>query len=99
MRPCYGYYFITFHVMEICKPLVVYRFYCMALFHSQTLHHMIKQTTEGDEVRNIFSYLESYVQYMALGMRFCCLSYDVMSGSDIMPCIKIDKPLVIYRFW
>ena len=24
------------------KPLVVYRFYCMALFHSQTRRHMIK---------------------------------------------------------
>ena len=26
------------------------------------------------------------------------LSYDVASGSEIMPCIKIDKPLVVYRF-
>ena len=26
------------------------------------------------------------------------LSYDVMSGSEITPCIKIDKPLVVYRF-
>ena len=26
------------------------------------------------------------------------LSYDVASGSEITPCIKIDKPLVIYRF-
>ena len=26
---------------KIDKPLVVYRFYCMALFHSQTLRHMI----------------------------------------------------------
>ena len=25
----------------ICKPLVVYRFYCMALIHSQTQRHMI----------------------------------------------------------
>ena len=24
-----------------CKPLVVYRLYCMTLFHSQTRHHMI----------------------------------------------------------
>ena len=23
-----------------------------------------------------------------------CLLHDVVSGSDIMPCIKIDKPLV-----
>ena len=26
------------------------------------------------------------------------LSHDVASGSDIMPCIKINKPLMIYRF-
>ena len=27
--------------LKICKPLVVYRFYCMALFHSQTRRHVI----------------------------------------------------------
>ena len=26
------------------------------------------------------------------------LSYDVASWSEITPCIKIDKPLVVYRF-
>ena len=26
------------------------------------------------------------------------LSYDVASSSDITPCNKIDKPLVVYRF-
>ena len=26
------------------------------------------------------------------------LSYDVMSGSEITPCNKIHKPLVVYRF-
>ena len=26
------------------------------------------------------------------------LSHDAASGSDIMPCNKIDKPLVVYRF-
>ena len=25
------------------------------------------------------------------------LSYEVASGSEIMPCNKIDKPLVVYR--
>ena len=32
---CYG--------RQIYKPLVVYRFYCMALFHSQTERHMINR--------------------------------------------------------
>ena len=26
-----------------------------------------------------------------------CLSYEVASGSDITPCIKMDKPLVVYE--
>ena len=26
------------------------------------------------------------------------LSHDVASGSDITPCNKINKPLVVYRF-
>ena len=26
------------------------------------------------------------------------LSYDVASGSEITPCNKIDKPLVVYKF-
>ena len=26
------------------------------------------------------------------------LSYDVASESEITPCNKIDKPLVVYRF-
>ena len=26
------------------------------------------------------------------------LSYDVASGSEITPCNKIDKQLVVYRF-
>ena len=29
----------------ICKPLVVYRFYYMASFHSQTRRHVIKDLT------------------------------------------------------
>ena len=29
---------------------------------------------------------------------YLVLSYDVASGSEITPCNKIDKPLVVYRF-
>ena len=36
---CYnGQHYVT---LLICKPLVVYRFYCMALYHSQMLGHVI----------------------------------------------------------
>ena len=33
-----------------------------------------------------------------LFISYLYLSYDVASRSEIMPCIKIDKPLVVYRF-
>ena len=36
----------------IYKPLVVYRFYCMALFHSQTRRHMIKELSTCTEMYN-----------------------------------------------
>ena len=32
---------------KICKPLVVYQFYCMALFHSQMRRHMINDYREN----------------------------------------------------
>ena len=34
---CYGRHYVS--RKSVCKPLVVYRFYCMALFHSQTQRH------------------------------------------------------------
>ena len=40
-RRCYGHHFIPLHVPEISKPLVVYRFLCMALLHSQKRRHII----------------------------------------------------------
>ena len=38
---CYGRYSVS--RKSVNQPLVVYLFYCMALFHSQTGHHMIIQ--------------------------------------------------------
>ena len=41
---------------------------------------------------------------MRQGLDYICLvelfilSHDVTFGSDIKPCNKIDKPLVVYRF-
>ena len=35
------------------------------------------------------------IEFVALKVE---LSYDVASGSEITPCNKIDKPLVVYRF-
>ena len=38
------------------------------------------------------------VKYLSKGRILMSLSYDVASGSEITPCNKIDKPLVVYRF-
>ena len=38
-----------------------------------------------------------YVYHKKHGVKKC-LSYDVASWSEITPCNKIDKPLVVYRF-
>ena len=35
---------------------------------------------------------------IVLKIKYCCLSNDVASRSEITPCNKIDKPLVVYRF-
>ena len=36
--------------------------------------------------------------FVDLGSCISYLSYDVASGSEITPCNKICKPLVVYRF-
>ena len=44
---------------------------------------------------------EEYVEYgypHSYALVKHVLSYDVASGSEITPYIKIDKPLVVYRF-
>ena len=38
---------ITLHYL-FCKPLVVYQFYCMALYHFQTQHHVVKKISNLD---------------------------------------------------
>ena len=40
---CYGRHNVS---QKIDKQLVFYRFYCMALFHSQARRHMIKYATQ-----------------------------------------------------
>ena len=51
----------SLHFPKICKPLVVYQFYCMALFHSQTRRHMIKANKMKDsiKVKKIINYFNS----------------------------------------
>ena len=35
---------------------------------------------------------------LCLSIFYYFLSHDVASGSDITPCNRIDKPLVVHRF-
>ena len=68
-RVCLHFVIVVFpdhtHLQLFYARIVVYRFYCIALYHSQTRRHNI--------------------------------SYDVVSGSEITPCNKIDRPQVVYR--
>ena len=43
---------------KIYKPLVVYRFYCMALFHSQMRYHMINFSQQVSSHVRVFSCVE-----------------------------------------
>ena len=57
-----------------------------------------QQTTKKHEKlprRQIVNMVNIYEMTLSVKL---CFSYDIASGSDITPCIKIDKPLVVYRF-
>ena len=54
-----------------------------------------------DGVNSILKVLEKCIWILTaqlLSMANQPFSYDVTSGSEIKPCIKVDKPLVVYRF-
>ena len=38
------------------------------------------------------------LRHISVGSIILVLSYDVASGSEIMPCNKTCKPLVVYHF-
>ena len=48
--------------------------------------------TDDNNRLHIFCFGEVSLEYLGL-------SYNVASESEIVPCIKINKPLVVYRFW
>ena len=55
------------------------------------LRHCKETLQDGSITQNVYRvHGAKYVEYG--------LSYDVASGSEITPCNKIDKPLVVYRF-
>ena len=62
---------------EICKPLVIYRVYCMTLNHSQTPHHMININTKLSDSINPESNLIGckFNSYLHIKLNLC--NYDV----------------------
>ena len=48
--------------------------------------------------RDCFSRIKSVIYIKSVDTNYEYLSYDVASGSEITPCNKICKPLVVYRF-
>ena len=52
----------------------------------------------------LYQYIDPYAICMHIFLDYVnmflisFLSYDVASWSEITPCNKIDKPLVVYRF-
>ena len=59
------------------------------------MHDDTKDTTKVHDVveKSVIQFWESEIFIIKT-----ILSYDVTSGSEITPCNKIDKPLVVNRF-
>ena len=57
------------------------------------------------DVNDIFFYLTQQFNHYLISYKFYfelnrnSEKIDVVFGSDIKPCNKIDKPQVVYRFW
>ena len=52
-------------------------------------------TSKFDIYAHLFEMFENDSPFL---YNISILSYDVASGSEITPCNKIDKPLMVYRF-
>ena len=78
----YATLFLTsYRVPKIDKPLVVYRFYCMALFHSQTRRHMINKITPFQMSRHCLNgQLLVYVNNGRLDHVSDCISSRIVTG-------------------
>ena len=59
---------------KICKQLVVYQFYCMELFHSQTQGHIIIQNKVLLLPSLQFAVLKKVVCYVLSSLAFILLS-------------------------
>ena len=59
----------------------------------------IKCQKRFKEIHVMFILMTTYFAIKNIkGWDYTLSSYDVASGSEITPCNKMDKPLVVYRF-
>ena len=49
-----GHHYVTLYIQN-CKLIVVYRFYCMALYHSHRRHHVINSVLSHLFIDNLTS--------------------------------------------
>ena len=78
-----------------CKPLVIYRFYCMALHHYQRQYHVTKstnvsniQTVSKHLVPNFLfcSFMGIHFKYWNLG--FLYMKYLIHRSSSLSRCLR-----------
>ena len=61
--------------------------------------HSMRVTRHQHHKQILFYYsLHNQTLESVQSAKYLVLSYDVASGSEITPCNKICKPLVVYRF-
>ena len=71
-------FYSTLHY-EICKPLVVYPFYCMALYYSQTFLNLHEQLSSKALSQNV--YMCIYV--------YCIPAAKVLVSADAHACLSL----------
>ena len=69
----------------------------LRLYHAYTHQHLQDVDIEPYVSKMLGRFIYEF-SYQGYGWVFCNLSYDIESGSDITPCIKVDRPLVVYKF-
>ena len=74
------------HVFENINFWPVHEIFVITLTSSGGSDETLQYTVSSEP--SLFTYTRTDVN----------LSYDIASESEITPCIKIDKPLVVYRF-
>ena len=67
-------------MLLICKPLLVYRFYCMALYHSQRRRHVIKKHLPQTTLLIIrFTYIQLGRVDVGKAMNYACTKLKSLS--------------------